>query len=72
MTTTEIVLKQILERIEKEIIKAYARVEALEFMRSYIESHYDICKEENQKKNEAHHSVSSSMPSGSAEGNNHV
>jgi len=52
MITTEIILKQILERIEKEIIKAYARVETLEFMRSYIESHYDLCKEENQKKNE--------------------
>ena len=53
MITMEIILKQILERIEKEIIKEYARVETLEFMRSYIESHYDLCKEENQKKKEA-------------------
>ena len=52
MITTEIILKQILERIEKEIIKAYARVETLEFMRSYIESHYVRCKEENQRESE--------------------
>ena len=51
--TTGLVLKQILERIEKEIIKAYARVEVLEFMRSYIESHYDICEAENRKESEA-------------------
>lgn len=52
MNTLEIILKQILDRLEKEIIKAYARVDALEFMRSYIESHYDLCKEANQKESE--------------------
>ena len=52
MITTEIILKQILERIKKEIIKTYAKAETLEFMHSYIESHYDLCKEENQKKTE--------------------
>lgn len=51
--TSKLVLKQILERIEKEIIKAYTRAETLEFLRSYIESHYDLCNEANQKESEA-------------------
>lgn len=52
--TSKIVLKQILERIDKEIIKAYTRAETLEFIRSYIESHYDVCdeKKESEQSNE--------------------
>lgn len=52
--TSKLVLKQILERIDKEIIKAYTRAETLEFIRSYIESHYDVCdeKKESEESNE--------------------
>ena len=46
--TTELVLKQIIDRIDKEIIKMYARAEELEFLRSYIEAHYDVCDNESE------------------------
>ena len=50
--TSKLVLKQILERIDKEIIKEYARAETLEFLRSYIESHYDACDEKKESEAE--------------------
>ena len=46
--TSRFVLKQIVDRIDKEIIKAYTRAETLESIRSYIESHYDLCDEKKE------------------------